>query len=83
MGSRGQNIPTSGYLKPTSDPGLLSTNHYHDLLQLEPAEDLIQLHSRPPTPHVEPDQVDRTLVATTEDTANNRLESYVFAKESC
>lgn len=75
MGSRGQNIPPSSYLKLASDPSPSSTNHYHDLIQLEPVEDLIQLHSRPPTPHVEPDQFDRTLVATTGDTNNNQLES--------
>ena len=75
MGSRGQNIPPSSHLKPVSDLGPSSTNHYHDLLQLEPVEDLIQLNSRLSTPHVELDQFDRILVATTGDTTNNQLES--------
>ena len=68
MGPRVQNIPPSSYLKPAPNPSPSSTNHYLDLLQLEPEEDLIQLNSRPPTPHVESDQVDRVLVTTSGDT---------------
>lgn len=68
MGPRVQNIPPSSYLKPALNPSLSSTNYYLDLLQLEPEEDLIQLNSRPPTPHVGPDQVDRVLVPTSGDT---------------
>ena len=68
MGSRVQKIPPSNYLKPALNPNPSSTNHYLDLLQLEPEEDLIQLNSRPPTPHIGPDQVDRVLAATSGDT---------------
>ena len=68
MGPRVQNIPPSSHLKPAFNPSASSTNHYLDLLQLEPEEDLIQLNSRPPTPHLELDQLDRVLVTTSGDT---------------
>ena len=40
-------------LKPPPNSNYQASSHYHDLRQLEPEDDLIQLASRPATPRIE------------------------------
>lgn len=57
MASQSQYNPSSSkrdaVLSPSTRRAPQASSHYHDLRQLQPEEDLIQLTSAPPTPHIE------------------------------